>query len=167
MRLKLFLFAIISGCIATLSPQAVLAATFSLVADGLDNPRGLSFGSDGALYVTEAGSGGTTACLPSPNGSDLCYGTSGAVTKIQPSGTQERVLTNLPSLGADGSSSFGAQDIKFDTTGNPYVLLGYGADPTLRDTLLPNADLGKLVSANFCYQFLDNSCRLGKLRSSK
>lgn len=155
MRLKLFILAVITGCIATLSPQAGLAATFSLVADGLDNPRGLSFGSDGGLYVAEAGSGGTSACLPSPNGSDLCYGTSGAVTKIQLSnGTQERVLTNLPSLGADGSSSFGAQDIKFDdTTGNPYVLLGYGADPAVRDTLLPNADLGKLVSADFATNY--------------
>lgn len=150
MRLKLFILAIFTGCIATLSPQATLAATFSLVADGLDSPRGLSFGQDGALYVTEAGSGGTGTCVPSPNGSNLCYGTSGAVTKIQANGTQERVLTNLPSLGAVGSSSFGAQDIKFDTaTGNPYVLLGYGGDPTARDTVLPNTDFAKLVKADF------------------
>lgn len=150
MRLKLFILAIFTGCIATLFPQVGQAATFSLVADGLDNPRGLSFDKDGALYVAEAGSGGTGTCLPSPNGSNLCYGNSGAITKVQSDGTLKRVLTNLPSLGAEGSSSFGAQDIKFDTnTGNPYVLLGYGADPTLRDKSLPNADLGKLVSADF------------------
>ncbi len=148
MRLKLVILAIFTGCIA-LSPQAVLAATFSLVAEGLDNARGLSFAPDGTLYVTEAGSGGTGACVPSPTGGNLCYGTSGAVTKIS-NGTQERVLTNLPSIAlADGTSSFGAQDIKFDNASNPYVLIGYAADPALRDTTLNSPDLGKLVLADF------------------
>jgi hypothetical protein len=134
---------------ATCSAQSVLAATFSVVADGLDNARGLSFAPDGALYVTEAGSGGTGACVPSPTGGDLCYGTSGAVTKIE-NGTQERVLTNLPSIALpDGTSSFGTQDIKFDAAGNPYVLIGYAADPALRDTALNSPDLGKLVAADF------------------
>ncbi len=32
--------------------------TTTVIADGLDNPRYLIFGSDGALYVAEAGIGG-------------------------------------------------------------------------------------------------------------
>ena len=148
MKLKLFTLAIFAGCIA-IAPQAGFAATFSVVADGLDNARGLSFAPDGALYVTEAGSGGTGACIPSPTGGDLCYGTSGAVTRIA-NGTQERVLTNLPSLALpDGTSAFGTQDIKFDATGNPYIIIGYAADPALRDTVLNSPDLGKIVAANF------------------
>ncbi|MBW4663220.1 MAG: ScyD/ScyE family protein [Chroococcus sp. CMT-3BRIN-NPC107] len=152
MRLKL-LIGLTTGCaIATtalLNPQNAIAASFTVVADGLDNARGLSFAPDGTLYVTEAGSGGTGACIPSPTGGDLCYGTSGAVTKIA-NGTTERVLTDLPSIAlADGTSSFGAQDIKFDSVGNPYVLIGYAADPALRDTALNSPDLGKLVVADF------------------
>ncbi len=148
MRLKLFILALFAGCIP-LVPQTAIAASFSLVADGLDNARGLSFASDGTLYVTEAGSGGTGGCVPSPTGGNLCYGSSGAVTKIA-NGTTERVLTNLPSIAlADGTSSFGAQDIKFDPAGNPYVLIGYAADPALRDTALNSPDLGKLVVADF------------------
>ncbi|WP_148297991.1 ScyD/ScyE family protein [Synechocystis sp. PCC 7509] len=145
-RKKLLILAIF----AALFPQNALAATFSVVVEGLDNARGLSFAPDGALYVTEAGSGGTGACVPSPTGGNLCYGTSGAVTKIA-NGKSDRVLTNLPSIAlADGTSSFGAQDIKFDSlTGNPYVLIGYAADPALRDTALNSPDLGKLVAADF------------------
>jgi glucose/arabinose dehydrogenase len=35
------------------------AVVGAVVATGLDSPRGLSFGPDGALYVAEAGVGGT------------------------------------------------------------------------------------------------------------
>ncbi|NJR40680.1 MAG: hypothetical protein HC781_19930 [Leptolyngbyaceae cyanobacterium CSU_1_4] len=38
-----------------------------VLASGLDSPRGLTFGSDGALYVTEAGRGGPGASIPSPS----------------------------------------------------------------------------------------------------
>jgi glucose/arabinose dehydrogenase len=39
-----------------------------VVADGLDNPRGIGFGPDGALYVAESGSGGPGPenCIQSP-----------------------------------------------------------------------------------------------------
>lgn len=148
MRFGLFSLTLLSGFLASvLGTQAAEAASLSVIARGLDNVRGLSFGTDGALYVTEAGLGGTGACVPAPSGAgSLCYGTTGAVTKIQ-NGIQERVLTNLPSLASpDGSGAFGAQDIKFDSTGKPFVLVGYGADPALRDG---TSDLGKLLAADF------------------
>ena len=44
--------------LAMVGPAAAQTAT-SVVMSGLDNPRGLAFGPEGALYVAEAGRGGT------------------------------------------------------------------------------------------------------------
>ncbi|HEY9691487.1 MAG TPA: ScyD/ScyE family protein [Oculatellaceae cyanobacterium] len=127
--------------------EASQAATFSVLASNLNSPRGLNFGLDGALYVTEAGSGGTGPCLPSPGGGQTCYGATGSVTRIQ-NGIQNRVVTGLPSLAqAGGTDAVGAQDIGFDATGKPYVLVGLGANPSQRDTLgIP--DFGQLLAIN-------------------
>lgn len=128
----------------------VQAADFDIDvwASGLNSPRGITFGPDGALYVTEAGSGGTGACIPSPAvaGDLTCYGTTGAITRVQ-NGISERILTGLPSLASlDGTLAFGPQDIAFDSTGNAYALIGYAGDPNLRDSVLGNSDFAQLIS---------------------
>ncbi|BAZ48428.1 hypothetical protein NIES4103_10360 [Nostoc sp. NIES-4103] len=139
-------------CIVAFSGmKAAKAASFSIVADNLDNAGGLSFGPDGSLYVTEAGTGGNGSCVPpaSGEGDALCYGISGAVTKIA-NGTQQRILTGLPSIAlANGTGGAGPRDIKFDATGKAYVLIGYAADPTDRDRNLGNTDLGKIITVDF------------------
>ncbi len=64
------------GMAVSLSPQASyaqLSPNATVVASGLEGPRGLRFGPDGDLYVAEAGLGGTnatTGCMqvPSPVG---------------------------------------------------------------------------------------------------
>jgi hypothetical protein len=138
-------------CIAAFSGmKAASAVSFSVLADGLENAGGLSFGFDGKLYVTEAGTGGNGACVPPPSGQgdSLCYGTSGAITRIE-NGTAKRVITGLPSLALpDGTGAAGPRDIKFDATGKAYVLLGYGANPADRSNL-GNTDLGKIIAADF------------------
>ena len=45
---------------ATAAPEPVMT--------GLDNPRGLAWGPEGALYVAEAGKGGPGVCVPTPRG---------------------------------------------------------------------------------------------------
>ena len=69
--------------LAGMSPlmPAAFAQTPTVMATGLDNPRGLAFGPDGAIYVVEAGRGGTgTMCLPNPAAQPgtRCYGPTGA-----------------------------------------------------------------------------------------
>jgi sugar lactone lactonase YvrE len=108
-----------------------------VLASGLDSPRKLSFGPDGALYVAEAGRGGTGASIPSPSrpGVSLSYGATGAITRIQ-DGVAQRVVTGLPSLAApDGTEAAGVNDIQFDRDGNAYAIVGFGSDPANRDSL--------------------------------
>ncbi|MEH2078783.1 MAG: ScyD/ScyE family protein [Nostoc sp.] len=152
MKLKPLTITILTFCVAAFSGmKAASAASFSVIADGLYNAGGLSFGPDGNLYVTEAGIGGSGACVPpaSGQGNSLCYGTSGAVSKIE-NGKTERILTGLPSIALpDGTGAGGPRDIQFDQKGKPYVLIGYGANPTFRDRNLGNTDLGKIIAPDF------------------
>ena len=83
--------------------QQTIAANASLLAGGLNGPRGLAFGSDGSLYVAEAGTGGTvstasTSCLQVPP-PVLPYlgGSSARISKIDPSGNRVTVASGLPS----------------------------------------------------------------------
>ena len=83
----------IAGWILALS-FGLSGQTVETIAAGLDNPRGLAFGPEGALYVAEAGPGPYTA---GPEGT-VCYGPTGAITRIDlRRNVRERVATGLPS----------------------------------------------------------------------
>jgi hypothetical protein len=77
------------------------AQSSTVFASGLDGPRGLKFGPDGALYVAEAGRGGpkvTSNCeqVPSPVG-PYHGGSSARISKITPDGHASTVVDGLPS----------------------------------------------------------------------
>jgi hypothetical protein len=86
-----------------LSPAAAPPPSpYKVVASGLNNPRHLSF-SHGSLYVAESGKGGAGPCIISSEGGQVCYGPTGAITKVKRKhGTwkQHRVVKGLPSLAA-------------------------------------------------------------------
>jgi hypothetical protein len=110
-------------------------ADAEIVMSGLDNPRGLAFAPDGALYVAEAGRGGTAPCVVGPQGGTVCYGPTGAVSRLR-DGEQSRVATGLPSLaGPTGVAQAGPNDIAFIGLGGALVTIGLQADPARRALL--------------------------------
>src|SRR5690349_12906889 len=67
------------------SAGAAEAQGLDVVAGGLANPRGLTVGPGGQLYVAEAGRGGSGRCIASPEGgAPQCYGATGAITRVNP-----------------------------------------------------------------------------------
>jgi len=120
-------------------------ATITVVMSGLDNPRGLAMGPEGALYVVEAGRGGNGPCTVL-RGLPRCYGPSGALTRLW-RGTQERVATGLPSYtDAAQTEVTGPHDVSFQGRGGAYVTIGFGGDPALRAGFGPvGALFGTLV----------------------
>jgi hypothetical protein len=110
------------------------AASVTTVMTGLDNPRGLAFGPEGALYVAEAGRGGAGPCIVL-RGAPQCYGATGAITRLW-RGEQERIATGLPSYGSALSATFtGPHDISFVGRGGAYVTIGLGLEGNPRSAL--------------------------------
>ncbi|RPH58576.1 MAG: ScyD/ScyE family protein, partial [Acidobacteria bacterium] len=102
---------------------------YTVVMTGLENPRGLAFAPNGALYVAEAGRGGppgASNCGFNGAGEFRCYGPTGAITRLW-KGQQSRVAEGMPSHALpDGSTAGGPNDISFQGTGGAYITLGLG-----------------------------------------
>ena len=110
---------------------------------GLDSPRGLAFGPEGGLYVTEAGEGiASGPCVAVAAGMN-CYSQTGKITRLY-RGKQERVVTGLPSIfNTARRDVVGPNDIACQGRGTCFVTIGWGGDPNAREGL--GASVSSLV----------------------
>ena len=111
--------------ILTGSAAALLGAqrppSVTVVASGLNDPRGLEFGPDGHLYVAEAGTGGDVSTVGQcdqvgPPVGPAVGGNTGRVLEISPSSGIAVVADGLPSTAAQadiGGDRQGAADVTF------------------------------------------------------
>ena len=118
--------------------MAARAASLSVIADGLDQPRGFNFAPDGTLYIPEPGVGGDTdRCQPSPSTlfQPICAGNTGKITAIGVDGSKRTLLNGFSSLAEQPSKNQGAgpADIGFDAKGNAYFITGFAGYPGNRD----------------------------------
>jgi hypothetical protein len=124
----------------------------STVASGLESPRHLAFGSRGDLFVAEAGRGGTISCFTGGEG-PACWGTSGAVTKVDRHGRQSRIASGLPSMANTPGNDSGigphgilvlGRDTVIITNGGPTEPKDAAGNTILRDTLAAQNPAAKL-----------------------
>lgn len=130
---------LVVGCALTGRIEA--QPSVQVVMSGLDNPRGMAFGPEGALYVAEAGRGGPGPCqiIVPPDG-PACFGLTGAVSRLW-KGEQTRVVSSLPSSVTATGQANGPNDISFLGRGGALLTIGSGGHPALRAGWGPGGEL--------------------------
>jgi len=111
-----------AGTLAGFCASVSIAQTttnYTVIAAGLNAPRGIKFGPDGDLYVAEAGKGGdntttTAQCaqVDAPVG-PYTGGPTGSISKVDRSGKVTVVASGLPSAIGGGGALQGVADVAF------------------------------------------------------
>ena len=139
-RRRVFAAVALGTALAGATAGAAAAQGPDVVARGLANPRGLTVGPGGGLYVAEAGRGGAGRCIPNPEGgAPQCYGATGRITRVDPrTGRKRTYVGSLPSLAAQGRNAggdaTGPHDISFNGRVG-YFTVGLGGRPGARSRL--------------------------------
>jgi hypothetical protein len=145
-RLPIVAFTCALGLALLPMPAAVggVAPTVTVVASGLNNPRGLAATDAQSFFIAEAGKGGSVRCGPGPLGK-MCVGRTGRLTHVD-AGTLDR-LVRLSSIALpDGSQAFGPHDVAVSESGALFATIGLAGTLEDRDGFrAAGSRLGTLV----------------------
>ncbi len=134
----------------------------TVIASGLNSPRGMAFGPDGNLYVLEQGTGTPNGAPGADTAPVIPFipglvsergGSTGSITRVDlnsngaPTGSQETVLTGLasfrefnPTTGQDRVISIGMNGLTISPDGTVYIAAGGGLAPETATAVGPLAN---------------------------
>lgn len=127
MAKKWALFLIVVGVVITAFTSVAQEVSYTVLLEGLNQPRGVEYDANGVLYVVEAGRGGTDS-IAGPFDGDVLFGFSSQVSAYQ-DGELTPVITYLPSAQVESApgaplEALGAMDVGF-ADGELWVLTGH------------------------------------------
>ncbi len=123
-----------------------------MLATGLNNPRHISFGSDGTLYIAEAGIGGDLEA-PGMVGGTVMVGPSAQVSAVSPEGEQSVFIPELTSSVADFTAE-GVSAVLVDEEYAWVVAAGLGPAPADVPEGLPT--VAAVVQINLASMEIEN-----------